>query len=248
MPVVSSTGPHYGEEQCLVGAGGSGTIFMAGCNLGCDFCQNFGISHHRSGEPQSIEQLAQFMLDMQEFGCSNVNIVTPSHVAWAFAAAIETARTSGLEAPVVYNSGGYDRVETLRVLEGYVDIYMPDMKFADNAVAERFARAGDYWEVATAAVKEMHRQVGDLEIGDDGVARRGLLVRHLVLPNGLAGSKGVIDFLAEEVSGDTAVNVMDQYRPCFKATEHEDMNRRCTREEYEEARGYAAKRVTVLVR
>jgi putative pyruvate formate lyase activating enzyme len=238
MPVVSSQGPHFGEESVLVGESGSGTIFFAGCNLGCVFCQNYDISHFRHGQPITISELADFMLDLQSYGCSNINFVTPTHVVPAIIAGLEVARKKGLNLPTVYNSGGYDSVETLKLLDGYMDIYMPDMKFSDSAAAKEFANAADYPEISFAAVKEMHRQVGDLQV-ESGLAKRGLLVRHLVLPNKLAGSFKVIDFLAEQISPNTAINVMDQYRPCFKADSHPKINRRPAPEEVEEVRQYA---------
>ena len=238
MPVVSSQGPHFGEESVLVGRGGSGTIFFAGCNLGCEFCQNYDISHFRHGQPITLYELAEFMLDLQSYGCSNINFVTPTHVAPAVAAGLEIARKNGLNLPTVYNSGGYDSVETLKLLDGYMDIYMPDMKFSDSASAKEFASAADYPEISFAAVKEMHRQVGDLQI-ENGLARRGLLVRHLVMPNKVAGSFRILDFLAEQISPNTAINVMDQYRPCFKADEHPQINRLPKSEEIEEVRHYA---------
>ena len=238
MPVVSSVGPHFGEESVLVGHGGSGTIFFAGCNLGCVFCQNFDISHHRHGSEVTIEQLAQYMLRLQRYGCSNINFVTPTHVVPAIVAAIELARKSGLTLPTVYNTGGYDSVETLQLLDGYMDIYMPDMKYSDSVVAKELSAAPDYPQVNFAAVKEMHRQVGDLQV-QNGLATRGLLVRHLVLPNGLAGSFGIIDFLAEQISPKTVINVMDQYRPCYKACAHAKINRRPTLQEIESVRQYA---------
>jgi putative pyruvate formate lyase activating enzyme len=238
MPLVSSVGPHFGEESVLVGRGGSGTIFFAGCNLGCVFCQNFDISHHRHGRQVTIEQLAQSMLELQDYGCVNINFVTPTHVIGAIIAAIELARKAGLTLPTVYNSGGYDLVETLHLLEGYIDIYMPDMKYSDSEVAKELSAAPDYPEVNFAAVKEMHRQVGDLQV-ENGLATRGLLVRHLVLPNGLAGSVKIIDFLAEQISPKTVINVMDQYRPCYKAFSHPKINRRPTLQEIESVRQYA---------
>jgi len=238
MPVVSSVGPHFGEESVLVGSGGSGTIFFAGCNLGCVFCQNFDISHHRHGREVTIERLAQSMLELQNYGCSNINFVTPTHVIPAITAAIELARKNGLKLPAVYNTGGYDSVETLKLLEGFVDIYMPDMKYSDSEVAEELSGAPDYPEVNFAAVTEMHRQVGDLKV-KNGLATRGLLVRHLVLPNQLAGSFKIIDFLAEQISTSTTINVMDQYRPCYKASLHPKITRRPTFEEIESVRQYA---------
>ncbi len=238
LPVASSVGPHFGEESVLVGRGGSGTIFFAGCNLGCIFCQNFDISHQRHGTTVTIEELAEAMLGLQKYGCCNINFVTPTHVVPAIAAAIELAREKGLSLPTVYNTGGYDSVETLKLLEGLINIYMPDMKYADSDVAEELSSAPDYPQVNRQAVKEMHRQVGDLKT-KNGVATRGLLVRHLVLPENLAGSFEIIDFLNEQISPKTTINVMDQYRPCFRAFEHTRINRRPTREEFQSAQQYA---------
>ena len=229
--VVASAGPHFGEERPLVGAGGSGTIFFAGCNLGCVFCQNYDISHGRAGEAWGARQLAAAMLHLQERGCHNINFVTPSHVAPQIVEALELARMNGLTAPTVYNCGGYDRVETLQIAEGYFDIYMPDAKYLDVRAAKELSGAEDYPEVMAAALKEMHRQVGDLEIVD-GIARRGLLVRHLVMPGGVADSIRIIDFLADEISADTFVNVMDQYRPAFRAREYPRISRRLARAEH----------------
>lgn len=240
-PLVSSVGPHFGEESVLVGPGGSGTIFFAGCNLHCVFCQNYDISQHRVGRPASVEPLARAMLDLQRMGCSNVNFVTPSHLAAPIAAATELARDSGLTLPTVYNSGGYDSVETLRLLEGLIDIYMPDMKYADAGVAEELSAARDYPEHNAAAVKEMHRQVGDLQV-ENGLATRGLLVRHLVLPENLAGSLKIIDFLACEISPHTTINIMNQYRPCHQAHLHPQINRRPTAAELAAPRRYALAR------
>jgi len=240
-PVVSSAGPHFGEESVLVGRGGSGTMFFSGCNLGCIFCQNFDISHYRHGKEVTIEQLSQSMLELQDYGCVNINFVTPTHVVPAIAMAMELARKGGLALPTVYNTGGYDSVETLKILDGLMDIYMPDMKYSSPEAAKELSGAADYPEVNRAAVKEMHKQVGDLRI-EKGVAKRGLLVRHLVLPNGLAGSFEVIDFLAEEISKATAINVMDQYRPCYKADSNAKINRRPSAEEIESVVEYAIER------
>ena len=237
-PLVSSFGPHFGEESILGGQGGAGTIFFAGCNLGCVFCQNYDISHEKKGDAISISGLANIMLGLQESGCVNINLVSPSHVSAACAATIEIARQGGLTLPIVYNSGGYDSVDTIRLLKGFVDIYMPDMKYAESAIALGLSDAGDYPRVNQQAVIEMHRQVGDLII-ENGIAARGLLVRHLVLPNNLAGSLEIMDFLSETVSPYTAVNVMGQYRPCYKAGEHTHLNRRPTESEIETIRDYA---------
>ncbi len=240
-PVVSSAMPHFGEESVLVGRGGSGTIFFAGCNLRCVFCQNYDISQHRAGRRTSVEQLVRTMLDLQRMGCSNINFVTPSHLAAPIAAAVELARDNGLALPTVYNSGGYDSVETLRLLDGLIDIYMPDMKYADAAIAERLSAARDYPARNSAAVKEMHRQVGDLQV-EHGLATRGLLIRHLVLPENLAGSTEIIDFLADEVSPHTTINIMAQYHPCYEAHLHPQINRRPTQEEIADPRQYAVER------
>ncbi len=240
-PIVSSVGPHYGEESVLVGQGGSGTIFFAGCNLGCVFCQNSDISHHRSGREVTIEELAQSMLRLQSIGCSNINFVTPTHVIPAIAAAIESAKKKGLTLPTVYNTGGYDSVETLKMLDGFIDIYMPDMKYSDSAAAEELSSAADYPQVNREAVKEMHRQAGDLQI-EKGLATQGLLIRHLVLPENLAGSFEIVDFLAEQISQKTAINVMEQYHPCYQAHLHPKINRRPTPQEIESVRRYAIKK------
>ena len=241
MPLISSIGPHFGEESVLVGKGGSGTIFFAGCNLGCVFCQNFDISHHRQGRQITIDQLAQAMLELQGLGCSNINFVTPTHLAATVAAAIELARKDGLRIPTVYNTGGYDSVETLKLLEGLIDIYMPDMKYADDQIAEELSAAPDYPQINRAAVKEMHRQTGDLHVVK-GLATRGLLIRHLVLPNNLAGTFVIIDFVADHISPSTTINIMDQYRPCYKAPAHPRINRRPTQKEFNAAKQYAVKK------
>jgi putative pyruvate formate lyase activating enzyme len=239
-PIVSSAGPHFGEEPPLVGRGGSGTIFLGGCNLGCVFCQNYTISHNVEGEPTAPAQLARIMLLLQRRGCENINFVTPTHVTPWLMEATRLARLDGLRVPIVYNCGGYESVETLRLLEGTVDIYMPDAKYWDEACARRYSNAPDYPAIMREALKEMHRQVGELEIVG-GVARRGLLVRHLVMPGGVAGSKDVLKFIADEISPRTFVNVMDQYRPVYRAHEFHEIARRPTAAEYEEARAYAEK-------
>jgi putative pyruvate formate lyase activating enzyme len=219
LAVVSSFNAHFGEEDPLVGKHGSGTIFFAHCNLLCNFCQNYEISHLGEGSKITNEQLAYIMLELQRAGCHNINLVTPTHVTAQILGALCIAADNGLQIPVVYNSGGYDSVETLKLLEGAVDIYMPDFKFWDPQVAEQTCSAPDYPEIAQAALLEMHRQVGDLAIESDGLASSGLLVRHLVLPGGMAGTKEVMTFIANRVSPRTYVNIMPQYRPCGKAAE-----------------------------
>ena len=213
LAVVSSAFPHHGEEDCLRGWGGSGTIFLGNCNLRCVFCQNFDISWEGQGRPVAAEQLADQMLRLQELGCHNINFVTPSHVVPQILEGLLVAAERGLRLPLVYNTGGYDRLETLRWLDGIVDIYMPDFKFWKPETARELVNAPDYPDVARAAVKEMHRQVGDLVLDDHGLAQRGVLVRHLVMPGGLDETRAILRFLAREVSPDTFVNLMPQYRP-----------------------------------
>jgi len=233
-PMVSSFGPHFGEEAPLVGFGGSGTIFFTYCNMACVYCQNWEISHLGEGEEVSVENLARIMLLLQARGCHNINLVTPTHQVPFIVEALKIAAEQGLRLPLVYNCGGYESVETLRLLEGLVDIYMPDFKYADAKVALKLSKVKGYPEVARAALKEMHRQVGDLVIRD-GIAVRGLLVRHLVLPGGLAGTREVLSFIAREISPDTYVNIMDQYHPCGEAWKYPPLDRRLQPEEYEEA-------------
>jgi putative pyruvate formate lyase activating enzyme len=239
--LVSSYGPHFGEEPPLVGSGGSGTIFLAGCNLLCIFCQNFDISHGREGSRCPPGEIARIMMGLAGRGCHNVNFVTPTHVMPRLLEAVFIARDAGLDVPVVWNCGGYESVEALKRLEGHVEIYMPDAKFADARSAARLAHARDYFDVCKASIREMHRQVGDLRI-DRGVARRGLLVRHLVMPGCGAESRAIIDFLADEISPDTYVNVMGQYHPEYHAGRDPVIGRRPTFEEIAAARDYARKR------
>ena len=233
--VVSSYSPHFGEEDPLVGQQGSGTIFMTHCNLRCVFCQNYEISHLSEGVKVSSSDLAQMMLTLQRRGCHNINFVTPTHMVPQVLEALPEAIEGGLKVPLVYNCGGYEEVDTLRLLNGIFDIYMPDFKFWDSEVATRFCSAPDYPEKACSAIKEMHQQVGDLTLNEEGIAQRGLLVRHLVMPEGLAGSREIMRFLAKEVSKDTYVNVMSQYRPCGEAHKFPELRRAITTEEYREA-------------
>jgi putative pyruvate formate lyase activating enzyme len=229
---VSSYGAHFGEESPLRGWNGSGTIFFARCNLHCQYCQNSDISQTDDGEEVEPEELASIMLRLQAAGCHNINLVSPSHVVPQILLALLVAARAGLRLPLVYNTGGYDSLTTLRLLDGVVDIYMPDMKYADAEAAERYSQVANYPEVNRAAVREMHRQVGDLRIDDNGLAMRGLLIRHLVLPGGLAGTDQVVPFLAEEISRSTYLNIMDQYRPAYHASRYPELNRRVSREEY----------------
>jgi putative pyruvate formate lyase activating enzyme len=234
-PFVSSWNPHFGEERPLVGRYGSGTIFFTHCNLGCLFCQNWTISHAGEGGIISFKTLADIMLTLQQHGCHNINLVTPTHQVPMILKSLEIAVEHGLCVPIVYNCGGYESLETLRILEGVIDIYMPDFKYADPEVAKKYSNAEDYPDIARTAIKEMHRQVGDLVLDKTGVALRGLLVRHLVLPEGLAGTEYIARFLAEEVSPDTYTNIMEQYYPCFKTEELPPLDRRITNEEFKKA-------------
>ena len=237
--IISSVGPHFGEEPPLVGTHGSGTNFFTNCNLSCEFCQNYDISHLGIGEKVTIEDLARSMLKLQQRGCHNINFVTPTHFTAQIIDALILAVEKGLEIPVVYNCGGYESVETLKLLEDIVDIYMPDIKYSVDENALKYSGIKNYWDVVTKALKEMHRQVADLKISKRGIAQRGMLIRHLVLPNDAAGSKKVIDFIADEISTDSHLNIMDQYRPSYNANKYEKLNRRITPSEYKEVIDYA---------
>ena len=238
---VSSYGPHLGEEDPLRGTRGSGTIFFTRCNLSCQYCQNHDISQTDAGEEVEPEELAIIMLELQNRGCHNINFVSPSHVVPQILASVLIAAQAGLRLPLVYNTGGYDSLNSLSLLDGVVDIYMPDVKYASSKIARHYSKVRNYPEVNQAAVREMHRQVGDLQINERGIATRGLLVRHLVLPNNLAGTDKVVEFLAEEISPDTYLNIMDQYRPAYKAHYHSELNRRITNQEYKTAVQWAHK-------
>ena len=237
---VASYGPHFGEETPLVGAHGSGTIFFEGCNLLCVFCQNYDISHidkqgDQAAEAMTDQLLAAVMIELQDAGCHNINLVTPSHVVPQILAALPLAIEQGLHLPLVYNCGGYDTVEALALLDGVVDIYMPDCKFFAAEAAATYTRARDYPQIVQEALREMHRQVGELKVDERGLAVSGLLVRHLVMPGSLADTKAVLRFLAEEISRDTYVNIMDQYRPCGQASKYKELSRALLPDEYEQA-------------
>lgn len=235
LPMVSSFGPHFGEEGPLVGQNGSGTIFLSYCNLKCVFCQNYDISHLGQGDVCSVAELGEMMLSLWRRGCHNINFVTPSHQVAQIISALPYAVERGLDIPLVYNCGGYEEISTLRLLEGIFDIYMPDFKYGDSETAVLLSGAPRYVEKACEALREMHCQVGDLMLDKRGIAVKGLLVRHLVLPAGLAGTRGVMRFIAREISPFTYVNIMDQYHPCFRAGDYPPLNRRITREEFSEA-------------
>ena len=232
---VSSFGPHFGEESPLVGSYGSGTIFFTNCNLSCIFCQNYDISHLGHGYEVEEEKIAEAMLSLQNMGCHNINYVTPTHVVPQIIKALPFAIDQGLHVPLVYNTGGYDSVATLELLDGIFDIYMPDLKYSDDKIARRYCNAKDYATAVRPAIKEMHRQVGDLMVDQRGIALRGLLIRHLILPKDLAGTRESLKFIAQEISTNTYVNLMDQYRPCYQANDHPPLDRRITQKEFDQA-------------
>jgi putative pyruvate formate lyase activating enzyme len=229
---VADYGPHFGEEDVLVGQGGSGTIFFTGCNLQCVFCQNWEISQLREGETVSVETLAGMMLELEEKGCHNINLVTPTPYLPPILAALEIAATRGLNLPLVYNCGGYESLAALELLDGVIDIYLPDVKFGDDAAGLKLAGAPDYFAAVKSSLKEMHRQVGDLQLDERGIACRGLIVRHLVLPGGLAGTDEIVRFIAAAISPDTYINLMNQYYPAYRAKDYPRLHRGLSAREY----------------
>lgn len=233
--VISSYHAHFGEEKCLVGKNGSGTIFFSSCNLSCVYCQNYEISQLRMGDEVTEKQLSKIMLNLEEKNCHNINLVSPSIYIPQILKSISIAVSNGLKVPIVYNTGGYDSVKSLKLLDGIVDIYMPDVKYSDSKLAHKYSLVSNYWEILQKALKEMHRQVGDLKI-ENGIARKGIIIRHLILPNKIAGTQKVMRFLAGEISKNTYVNLMDQYNPSHKANMYPKIARRITREEFEEAK------------
>ncbi len=237
--VIDGYGPHYGEESVLVGKSGSGTIFFSYCNLQCVFCQNCEISHYGEGYEVTPTELARIMLSLQSMGCHNINLVSPSHFVPQIVEAVSIAAKEGLTLPLVYNTGGYDEVDTLRLLEGIIDIYMPDIKFGDNTKARKYTKSSGYFDVAKSAVKEMHRQVGCLKTDEENIAYKGLLVRHLVMPENLADTDKIMEFIANEISRDTFINIMSQYYPACKSYEFPELSRRITVSEYNKAIGHA---------
>jgi putative pyruvate formate lyase activating enzyme len=233
-PVVSSYFPHFGEESPLVGHRGSGTIFIAGCNLQCLFCQNYETSHFLEGKSVSIQKFASMMLELQDSGCHNINIVTPSHIVPQLIEAVGIAAENGLHIPIVYNSSGYDSMSSLKLLTGVVDIYMPDFKFFDDRLAFRYTSVKNYGKVAKKAIQEMHRQVGDL-VMENGIAKRGLLIRHLVMPGLLDDSRKIFKYIAEQISENTYLNIMPQYHPAGEAHRHEEIARSVSYSEFKSA-------------
>ncbi len=230
--VLSSAMPHFGEEKELVGLNGSGTLFFSYCNLKCLFCQNYEISHCGEGHEISTEKLADIMLYLQEKGCHNINLVSPSHIVPQIVEAIFISAKKGLNIPIIYNTNGYDSIDTLKLLDGIIDIYMPDIKFANDEAAWKYLRVKNYFENARNAVKEMYRQVGELKTDDRNIAYRGLLIRHLVLPQNLAETEKIMDFIAKELSPNIYVNIMAQYYPAYKAYSYEELNKRISEKEY----------------
>ena len=241
FPKVSAFHPHFGEESVLVGKNGSGTIFFTSCNLSCIYCQNYEISQLRIGKEVSFEELADMMVSLQNQGCHNINLVTPTPQVPQIVKSLQIAIEKGLKIPLVYNTSSYDSLETLKLLDGIFDIYMPDAKYSDDKIALRYSNAPNYFEIMKRSIKEMHRQVGDLIVNEEGIAQRGLLVRHLVLPNNIAGSEKIFEFLSREISKNTFLNIMDQYYPCYKAFEYPELSRKITKEEFKEAVNLAKK-------
>ncbi len=239
--VVSSYDPHFGEESPLVGRGGSGTIFITWCCMRCIYCQNYSISQLGEGTEASNKDIAKMMLSLQNQGCHNINIVTPTHVVPQILSALEMAIERGLNIPLVYNTGGYDSVETLKIIDKVFDIYMPDMKYGDKTTAAKLSKVSNYPKINQDAVLEMHRQVGDLVLDGNGIAQRGLLIRHLVLPDNLAGTEKVLEFISKKISKNTYLNIMDQYNPHYKAFKKPPLNKRIISNEYNYALKLAKK-------
>jgi len=233
--MVSSVSPHFGEEPPLVGFHGSGTIFLTHCNLRCVFCQNYDISHIGRGHITTSSEMANYMLRLQKMGCHNINFVTPTHYLPQIVASLPEAIDSGLKVPLVFNCGGYESLEVIRLLQGIIDIYMPDVKYADGRVAKKYSMSPDYPDVIKKVLLEMYRQVGNLKTNQDGIVERGLLIRHLIIPENLAGTEALMEFIATDISKDSYVNIMAQYRPMYRADEFPELNRKITVQEYQEA-------------
>ncbi|UCG84737.1 MAG: radical SAM protein [Gemmatimonadota bacterium] len=237
---IATYHPHFGEERPLVGRGGSGTVFFSNCNLRCVFCINWQISQGGEGDPRTLDELAEMMLRLQARGCVNINIVTPTHYSPHIVLALDIAAERGLRLPLVYNTNGWDRLEILEMLDGIVDIYLPDFKYAQSAMASKYSSGADtYPEITKSAMLEMHRQVGVAKPAADGLMYRGLMIRHLVMPNRVGGSRDVIGWIAENLPKDTYVNIMSQYTPTYKAFDYPEISRRVTHQEYREVVEYA---------
>ena len=229
---------HNFEEPCISGEKGSGTIFFSNCNMNCIYCQNYEISQLGKGKEISIEELSQIMLEQQEKGVENINLVTPTSYAIQIIEAIKIAKKRGLKIPIVYNTNGYESVETLKLLEGYIDIYLPDLKYYDNELGKKYSKVNDYFKIATEAIKEMYRQVGQPMLNKNGIMRKGLMIRHLILPNNVENSKYILKWIKENIDNNVYVSIMAQYFPTYKAKETEDLNRKLTKKEYEEVENY----------
>jgi len=236
-PIVCSFMPHHGEEPPISGKLGSGTIFFSHCNMACVYCQNYEFSQIEEGKEVGFEELADFMLQLQDMGCHNINLVTPTHVMPQILKALCIAIPKGLKLPLVYNTGGYELPEIIKLLDGIVDIYLPDMRYADNDMAAKYSSAPDYAKYNQEAVKEMHRQVGVAKMNEEGIIKKGLIIRHLVLPNNIAGTDKIMESIATQLSKDTHISLMSQYFPCYKAAQFKEILRRITLKEYEDAKG-----------
>lgn len=235
-PKVASYMPHHGEEPPISGSSGSGTIFFSQCNMACVYCQNYEFSQQGEGREVGIEDLADFMLQLQDMGCHNINLVTPTHVMPQFLKALSVAIPKGLKLPIVYNTGGYELPEMIKLLDGIVDIYLPDMRYADNQMAIKYSAAPDYPGYNQKAALEMHRQVGIAKIDKEGIIKKGVIIRHLVLPNNIAGTDKIMQFISTQLSKDTYISLMSQFFPCYKAGHYKEIERRITFEEYESAK------------
>ncbi|MDD5409543.1 MAG: radical SAM protein, partial [Candidatus Omnitrophica bacterium] len=236
LPKVYSFMSHYGEEPPVSGSKGSGTIFFSHCNMGCVYCQNYEFSQSGKGREYEFAELAQIMLTLQESGCHNINLVTPTHVLPQILKALEIAIAGGLKIPLVYNTSGYESLQTLKLLDGIVDIYLADMRYADREISHKFSSAPDYPRYNQEAIKEMHRQVGLAEFNEEGIIKKGLIIRHLVLPNHASGTDKIMRFIARDISGDTYISLMSQYLPYYKASAYPQISRRLNHDEYEEAK------------
>lgn len=229
---------HDFEEPCVSGENGSGTVFFSNCNMNCVFCQNYEISQQGKGKEITIERLAEIFLEQQNRNVNNINLVTPTSYVPQIIEAIKIARVNGLKIPIVYNTNGYENIETLKMLEGYIDIYLPDLKYAENNLGLEYSKVKNYFEIATTAIKEMYRQVGSPKLNNDGIIEKGLIIRHLILPSNIENSKKVLKWIKENMDKDVYVSVMAQYFPTYKAKQIENINRKLTKEEYEEIENY----------
>ncbi len=241
LPKISAYHPHFGEESVLVGKYGSGTIFMTSCNLSCVYCQNYEISQLRIGKEVSFDELAGIMIELQNLKCSNINFVTPTPQIPGILKSIQIAIEKGLKIPLVYNTNAYDSLDVLKILEGIFDIYLPDAKYSNNKISLKYSNVQDYFEIMKNAIKEMHKQVGDLTLNEEGIAIKGLMIRHLILPNNLAGSEKIFEFIAKEISKDTFINIMDQYWPAYKAYQYPEISRKINEDEFKKIINLAKK-------